>query len=138
MLKKKAFYIATLIIGVILFLLSFMLGNNVTKSVNGLLIGGGSGLLGMSIACLYMKYLEEKNPQEMKQNEIEFNDERSIFIRNKAKAKAGDIIHWCVILLAYLFILIDAPLWMIFITIGVFVLYDILSFYFMNKYQKEM
>lgn len=74
----------------------------------------------------------------MKRNEIEFNDERSVFIRNKAKAKAGDIVHWCVIGLVYLFMTTDAPAWMIFIAIGVFILYDVLSFYYMSKYQKEM
>lgn len=138
MLKKKSFYIITLILGVVSLLLSFILKENITKSVEGVLIGVGAGLFGMSISCLYMKYIEEKNPAEMKQNEIEFNDERSVIIRNKAKAKAGDIIHWCVIGVAYLFILIDAPLWMTLVTVGVFALYDILSIYFMNKYQKEM
>ena len=54
MLKKKIFYMVTLIIGVILFLLSFILEENVTKSVDGILIGVGSGIFGMSVACLWM------------------------------------------------------------------------------------
>lgn len=138
MLKKKSFYVMTLMIGIALFCSSFLLIGEELKTISGVLIGIGAGLFGMSIANLWMKGFEEKNPEIMKDNEIEFKDERNTMIRNRAKAKAGDIIQWFIMGIAYLLIAIDAPLWMILITVGGFVLYNFISLYYMNKYQKEM
>ncbi len=138
MLKKKSFYVMTLMIGIALLGSSFLLRGEGLKTISGVLIGIGAGLFGMSIANLWMKGFEEKNPEIMKDNEIEFKDERNTMIRNRAKAKAGDIIQWFIMGIAYLLIAIDAPLWMILITVGGFVLYNFISLYYMNKYQKEM
>lgn len=138
MLKKKSFYVMTLMIGIALLGSSFLLRGEGLKTISGVLIGIGAGLFGMSIANLWMKGFEEKNPEIMKDNEIEFKDERNTMIRNRAKAKAGDIIQWFIMGIAYLLIAIDAPLWMILITVGGFVLYHFISLYYMNKYQKEM
>ena len=138
MLKKKSFYIMTLIIGIVLFCSSFLLRGEELKTISGILIGIGAGLIGMSIVNLWMKGFEEKNPELVKENEIEFKDERNVMIRYRAKAKAGDIIQWFIIGIAYLLIIIDAPLWTILITVGGFVLYHIICLYYMNKYQKEM
>ena len=122
MLKKKSFYIMTLIIGIVLFCSSFLLRGEELKTISGILIGIGAGLIGMSIVNLWMKGFEEKNPELVKENEIEFKDERNVMIRYRAKAKAGDIIQWFIMG----------------ITVGGFVLYHIICLYYMNKYQKEM
>lgn len=137
MLKKTSFYIMTLLIGIILIALSYVFKGEV-KTVSGVLIGVGAGMFGMSIANLYMKHIEKKHPEDMKQNEIEFKDERNTLIRYRAKAKAGDVIQWFIMAIAYLMIIIDAPLWVTLAVVGVFLLYNVLSLYFMNKYQKEM
>ena len=71
-------------------------------------------------------------------NEIEFSDERNTMIRNKAKAKVGDIIQWLIMGIAYITIVIDAPLWVTLVVIGVFLLKNELEVYFMNKFQKEL
>lgn len=138
MLKKKSFYITTLIVGIILFCSSFLLKGEELKTISGVLIGIGTGLFGMSIANLWMQRFEEKNPEMMKDREIEFKDERNTMIRYRAKAKAGDIIQWFIMGIAYLLIVIDAPLWTTLITVGGFLLYNVMSLYYMNKYQKEM
>jgi hypothetical protein len=138
MLKKKSFYIIVLILGIILLCISFLLKGEELKLISGLFMGIGAGLFGMSIANIVMKNIEEKNPEAMKQKEIEFKDERNTIIRNRAKAKAGDIIHWCIMGLAYITIIIKAQLWVTFITIFVCIFYHILSAYFMIKYRKEM
>ena len=138
MLKKKSVYIVTLIIGVVLISLSFLFHSQEVKTISGVLIGIGSALLGTGIAKLWMKNYEEKNPDIVKENEIEFKDERNTLIRYRAKAQAADIIQWFIMGIAYLLIIIDAPLWVILITVGGFLLYNILSLYFMSKYQKEM
>lgn len=138
MLKKKSFYVMTLIIGIALFCSSFLFRGEELKTISGVLFGIGVGLFGMSIANLWMKGFEEKNPDIMKNNEIEFKDERNTMIRYRAKAKAGDIIQWFIMGIAYLLIVIDVPLWITLITVGGFVLYNVISLYYMNKYQKEM
>lgn len=59
-------------------------------------------------------------------------------IRNKAKAKVGDIIQWLIMGIAYITIVIDAPLWVTLVVVGVFLLKNVLEVYFMNKFQKEL
>lgn len=138
MFEKKSFYIFTLITGIILVSLSFLFHGNELKTISGVMIGVGAGLFGSGIAKLWMVRFEEKNPEVMKDNEIEFKDERNTLIRYRAKATAGDIIQWFIMAVAYILIIIDAPLWVILITVGGFLLYNILGLYYMSKYQKEM
>jgi len=138
MLKKTSFYVICLIIGLCLFAISFILKDSDFSKIAGIFIGVGAGLIGMSIANLYMKRIEKKDPNSTKQNEIDYRDERNTMIRDKAKAKAGDIIQWFIIGIAYILIIIDAPLWTILVTVAVFLLYNILGIYYMSKYQKEM
>lgn len=96
MLKKTSFYMTTLVIGMILLASSFAFRSEALKSVNGICLGIGMGLIGMSIANLWMKRYEKKNPDIAKQNKVEFNDERNKLIRYKARAKAGEILQWCI------------------------------------------
>lgn len=138
MTKNKSLYIVTLVIGIALFAGSFLVRSEELKTISGVMIGIGAALFGTSIAKLWMRRFEEKNPDIMKDNEIEFKDERNTLIRYRAKAAAGDIIQWFIIGIAYLLIIIDAPLWVILVTVGIFLLYNILGMYFMGKYQKEM
>lgn len=138
MLKKRFFYVITLMLGIVLLCLSFLFRGDEFKTVSGVLVGVGSGLFAMGVANLWMKRFEEKNPDIMKDNEIEFKDERNTIIRYRAKAKAGDIIQWFIMGIAYVLIIIEAPVWIILVTVGVFVLYNILFLYYMNQYQKEM
>lgn len=110
MLKKNGLWIMTLILGIVLMVISFFIQDESLNSLASLCIGVGAGLLGMSLAKLYMTSYEQKNPDFVKQNEIDFKDERSVMIRHKAKTLAGDITHWAIIVLAFIFILVNAPL----------------------------
>ncbi len=110
----------------------------VNKTASGLLLGMGAGLFGMSIAQIVMSRLERKNPQFMHQAEINQKDERLEFIRNKSRAQAGNITQWLIIALAYIMIIIDAPLWAILSAVGIFLAHTFLSLWFMAKYEKEM
>lgn len=87
---------------------------------------------------VFMKHFQQKHPEIKKQYEIDFNDERNKIIQNRAKARAADIIQWFIIGLAYVIILFDYPLWLFGITVGIFLLYYLISIYFAVKYQKEM
>lgn len=138
MLKKTSFYVITLIIGLILIGISFIFNGDDVKTIAGLCIGIGAGLFGMSVANIFMIRYEKKNPEVMKHNEIEFKDERNTIIRYRAKAMAGDIVQWFIMGIAFVLILINAPLWTIIFSVAVFLLYNVLGMYFISKFQKEM
>ena len=135
MQRKSMFYISALIISIIMIILSQFVELN---SLSGILLGTGAGFLGANIAKLYFINLEKKNPDIIKENEIELKDERNVLILQKAKAKSADITQWLIMLVAYLEILVNAPLWITLVTIGIFVLYNIIQIYYVNKFNKEM
>ena len=135
MQKKSMFYISAIIISVIMIILSQFVELN---SHSGILLGTGAGVFGANIAKLYFISLEKKNPDIIKENEIELKDERNVLILQKAKAKSADITQWLIMLVAYLEILVNAPLWITLVTIGIFVLYNIIQIYYVNKFNKEM
>ena len=135
MQKKSMFYITAIIISVIMIIGSQFVELN---SHSGILLGTGAGVLGANIAKLYFINLEKKNPDIIKENEIELKDERNVLILQKAKAKSADITQWLIMLIAYLEILVNAPLWITLVTIGIFILYNIIQIYYVNKFNKEM
>jgi len=129
MQKKSTFYITALSISIIMIIGSLFVELN---SLSGLLLGTGSGFFGANIAKLYFINLEKKNPDIIKENEIELKDERNILIRQKAKAKSADIIQWLIMLIAYLTIFVNAPLWITLLIVGIFVLYNIIQIYYIT------
>lgn len=137
-MKKMGFNLGLTILGVFLLVVGIVVfrGEEV-KLASGILIGIGTGLIGMCGANLCMLWVYHKHPEEVRRSEIEFTDERNTMIRNKAKAVTCDIIQWFIIGIAFVTIMIKAPLWMTLTVVGVFLLKTVLELYFMNKYQKE-
>ena len=135
MQRKSTFYVMAITISVIMIILSQFVELN---SHSGILLGTGAGVIGASIAKLYTINLEKKNPDMIKENEIELQDERNVLIRQRAKAKSADITQWLIMVIAYLEIFVNAPLWIILLTVGIFVLYNIIQIYYVNKFNKEM
>ena len=135
MRKKSTFYVMAITISVIMIILSQFVELN---THTGILLGNGAGAIGASIAKLYSINLEKKNPDMIKENEIELQDERNVLIRQRAKAKSADITQWLIMVIAYLEIFVNAPLWIILLTVGIFVLYNIIQIYYVNKFNKEM
>jgi hypothetical protein len=138
MLKKRTFYLFILIFAVCLAAAGFFIKGEQLKAVSGVCIGVGAGLFGLSIDKLVLARLERKYPEIARQNEIEMKDERNVMIRDKAKARAADITHWLIIGIAFVLILIDAPLWATLTAVLVFSLYHIFSLAFMSAYRKKM
>ena len=136
--RKKGVYLAASIFGVLLAAAALLLDHIIPKSLGGVMLGVGVGLAAMFAAKLQMIRYEQKNPELTRRSRIEEADERNAMIRSRAKARAGDITKWAVITVAYLFILLDAPLWATLSTIAVFVLYNILTIYYTAHYQKEL
>lgn len=138
-MKKKSFNITLLAIGVILIALSFIFGNNDTyKLFHGAFLGIGAGIIGLAFSNLLMMRWYNKHPNELKQAEIDAQDERSEIIRNKAKAKCSDIIQWVIMAMAWVTILADFPLWITLLLVSVFLLKSILELILMNKYNNQM
>ena len=135
MQRKSTFYVMAITISVIMIILSQFVELN---SHSGILLGTGAGVIGASIAKLYFINLEKKNPDIAKENEIELQDERNILILQRAKAKSADITQWLIMIIAYLEIFVNAPLWIILLTVGIFVLYNIIQIYYINKFNNEM
>ena len=135
MQRKSTFYVMAITISVIMIILSQFVELN---SHSGILLGTGAGVIGASIAKLYSINLEKKNPDMIKENEIELQDERNVLIRQRAKAKSADITQWLIMVIAYLEIFVNAPLWIILLTVGIFVLYNIIQIYYINKFNKEI
>ena len=135
MQRKSTFYVMAITISVIMIILSQFVELN---SHSGILLGTGAGSIGASISKLYFINLEKKNPDIVKENEIELKDERNILIRQRAKAKSADITQWLIMLIAYLEIFVNAPLWIILVTVGIFVLYNVIQIYYINKFNQEM
>lgn len=138
MRRKQSTYIAMLIVGICCMAASFLFMGEALKSVSGVLIGIGAGLLGASVSNLLLLRMEHKNPALEKQAKIEYGDERNTMIRHRAKARAGEITQWLIMGIAYVTIIISAPLWVTFAVIAVFLAYNVLGIYLMAKYQKEM
>jgi hypothetical protein len=138
MLKKAWVYGALLIAGLALMGLSFLFGAESVKAVQGVMMGVGAGLTGVSGANLLMKRYENQHPDVAKQSEIESKDERNVMIRAKARAAAGNVLQWFIIGLAFVMILLDAPLGYTLAAVGVYLAYHVLSAVFMVRYQKQM
>lgn len=138
MLKKQAIWIVGIIVGIIIATLGFLMRDESLNTLSGLCIGGGAGLLGLSIAQLYMIRYERKNPEEVKRNQVEFADERSVMIRDKAKAKAGDVTSWCILGVAWINILVDGAIWITIVCCALSALHVGLGLYLMTKYDKEL
>lgn len=136
-MNKKLKSIIMFVLSLILLFSQYLfLSGDELKSVRGIFIGIGASLFGLSISNFYMIHFNKTHQKELKESMIEFNDERNTMIRNKAKAAVCDIIQWMIMGIAYITILINAPLWVTLLVVAVFLLKNILEVYFMNKYKK--
>lgn len=134
--KNNSFIL--LVLGVCASIIGVLLGDTVPKQAGGLLIGIGAGMAALGFSLWQMRRWEEKFPEEMRKNEIEANDERNVFIRNRAKAQAGEVLQWAVMAVAWLSIALGAPVWVTLLAAGTFVLKSALELYLMSRYQREL
>lgn len=116
----------------------YVLAAKVNGGVIGVLLGIGISFLLTGLLNIIINKIQSRKPETIRQNYIEYKDERNVMIRYRAKAKAGDISQWFIMGIAYLLILTDAPLWIILVCVGAFLMNFILYLIFMSKYSKEM
>lgn len=138
-MKKKPFYVGCLIVGILLVVISIVFClNALNKTVSGICIGLGSGLVGLSFSNLFMLRWYKNHPEELKKARIEATDERNELIRSKAKAKCADILQWFILGVAWVAIFAGLPIWMTMLLIGIYLLKFILDLWLMTKFNKEM
>lgn len=136
--KKKTLLILGIIASLILQFIGIFLGSEDRRIVSGICLTIYVLLYTLCINKLSRMSRKAEFPEAVRQEEIEFHDERNTQIRNRAKARTSDITRWVVIALAWVNFLVRGALWMTLALIGVFVLMYILDFCYMEKYQGEM
>lgn len=136
---KQTLYLILGILGLVLAAVAKFLPAQVwNKAQIGAVIGVGAGLFGFGLVKWWVERWNEKNPEIVKQNEIERKDERNQLIRGKAQALSGEILHWLLMGGAWAAILLDAPLWVTLAFVGVFLLKTVLDLAFIAYYQRRM
>lgn len=136
---KQTLYLILGILGLVLAAVAKFLPAQVwNKTQIGAVIGVGAGLFGFGLVKWWVERWNEKNPEIVKQNEIERKDERNQLIRSKAQALSGEILHWLLMGGAWAAIILDAPLWATLAFVGVFLLKTVLDLAFIAYYQRRM
>lgn len=109
--KTKA-YLALSVLGLLLAaLVTFWPADSLTRAQTGLAVGIGTWMFGFGIAKFLVGYWEEKRPEALRANEIEAKDERNRMIRERAGAVSGSVLQWAVLAVAWVAILLEAPVW---------------------------
>lgn len=101
-------------------------------------IGIGAGVFGQNLGTAFNIRAMQKDPQLAKQKKIDEEDERNIAIRNKAKAKAYDLMVMAFGALMMAFALMEVN-WVVivsFVAVYLFVVFS--NVYFVSRYNKEM
>ena len=136
---KQTLYLILGILGLVLAAVAKFLPAQVwNKAQIGAVIGVGAGLFSFGLVKWWVERWNEKNPEIVKQNEIERKDERNQLIRSKAQALSGEILHWLLMGGAWAAIILDAPLWVTRAFVGVFLLKTVLDLAFIAYYQRRM
>lgn len=138
MKKKSLFYLIIAIFGIALIMSAIILNDKVSDAVDGTLMGVGAGLTGLGVSMWRFFCRGKKDSAMWKQYEIESNDERNVIIKFRAKAAAGEVLQWMVMVAAWAAIFLDAPLWVMLAAVGIFLFKIILEVCLMARYQKEM
>lgn len=129
------FGVTILLVGVIILLVGP--SNSTSHRISNLCTALGVGSICGGLGGWYGIKRLEKDPNKLKHIEVERKDERNKFIRYKAKARAGEISNWMVLLIAYACIVMDCSLWIIYSLIGVFILKYVFQIILSNHYFKK-
>lgn len=103
-----------------------------------LCIGLGCGLFGHGMGNLLSARALRGSPELARQLAIETADERNVAIRNRAKAKAFDIMLFVFGALMLSFALMQVELAAILLLVGAYLVVTGSQVYYLSKYQKEM
>ncbi len=138
MRRKTRLFLLISVAGIILLVLALIFKGQMSNKIEGCVTGIGSAMFALGFTKYVFGRFEEKNPQQMRQNEIEAKDERNLAIRYRSQAMSGLVLQWMAIGIAWVSILADGPLWVTLAAIGVFLGKTMLEMILMAYYQNKM
>lgn len=103
-----------------------------------LLIGIGCGILSQGVGNILGRRMLKKNPEIIRQIEIETKDERNLAISYKAKAKAYDLQKYIFGALLIVFAAMRFPLAAVLLLLGAYLFVMAYAVYCRFKIEKEM
>lgn len=137
--KKQILNSFGTIIGFIIMVsaITFMRGQENNK-IWAIILVGGIGIAADSIVKYLSCKIEGDTPEKKRKYDVEFNDERTVLIRERAGSKTNSTMLYLMCLVVFIFIILDAPLiYMIIIGILLFA-QGILSIFYYNYYDKRL
>ena len=107
-IKPYIFYmgLVTVVIGIVLAIF-FTEVDGAMKSLPFVLIGVGSGITGVGMLSFFRARLEKKNPDILKQLDIEEKDERNIRLREKAGYATWFVTQFVLVALLLTLVILD-------------------------------
>lgn len=143
-MKKHGLQTALGILGLALLALGLYLVKT-TNATEGILltlpyvfVGIGSGLLGQGMGGVIERRVLKKNPEILKQKEIEVNDERNQQISNRAKAKAYDVMVFVFGALMVAFALMGMDIVAVLLLVFAYLFVVGSAVYYRVKFEKEL
>ena len=122
--------------GILMLILAFLVPSG--GSPHPALVGIGVTLLAVGFLRILNLWQEKSSPETARREAIELADERNTRIREKADAQAGDICAWLSLILAYVALLFDLPLWAVLAATGVFAAHGFLKLWLYARIEKQM
>lgn len=101
-------------------------------------IGVGCGVFGYGAGELLAQCALRKDPQLLRQIEVEKNDERNLAISARAKGKAFDFMTFLFSALMLVFALMGVDMRAVLLLVFAYLLVQGMSVYYLLRYQKEM
>lgn len=142
--KKVGSYIVVTLIGIAILVFGAIMGK-ANRDAQGILqtypyicIGIGYGIFGHGLSIVFTLLSLKNNPEKAKEYEINEKDERLNTIRDKAKAKAYDIMVVVLGIFILTLALMNVDLTIILAIIAVYLFVVLTNIYFIGKYNKEM
>lgn len=137
-MKKNIIYFVMLICGIVLFCIGgFILKGDEVTAISSIFIGVGAGMAGLSIGEIITIYLVKKDPAYKKRIDREANDERNIYIANKAKSKAYSYMIYAFGVLMLIYSLMNVDMKVILLLVGAYISVVGVNIFYINKYSKE-
>jgi hypothetical protein len=103
-----------------------------------IILGIGAGVFGTGVGELCKMHVLNKKRKIAKQLEIEEKDERNKIISNMAKAKAYDLMLYVYAAMLLVFVLVQAPLYVILSMVGMYLFLVVIFICYVAKFNKQM
>ena len=143
-MKKNQLQTALGILGLALLVVGLYLAKTIAdpqgimRALPYVFIGIGCGLFGQGMGGVIERRVLKKNPEILKQKEIEVNDERNQQISNRAKAKAYDVMVFVFGALMVAFALMGMDIVAVLLLVFAYLFVVGSAVYYRVKFEKEL